>query len=205
MRSILGQINCKNCQKFFNVTTKHPHVKFCGRNCYQISRGKLVSTICQRCGKITFKQPSKLHNKTFCSIQCSNKSRIKPGHCLNCGKQTTRVSKKYCSALCHQIVISHFAINKIENGTFSGSMSTMRKYLIFKRGRRCEVCRNEMWQLNLIPLEVNHIDGNSENNKLDNVELICPNCHTLTPNYKGKNKGNGRYKRRERYLSGKSY
>ncbi len=52
---------------------------------------------------------------------------------------------------------------------------------------------------------MNHIDGNSENNKEKNLELLCPNCHSLTPNFKGLNKGNGRHSRMLRYAAGKSY
>ena len=38
-----------------------------------------------------------------------------------------------------------------------------------------------------ISLEVHHIDGNGKNNSLDNLQLLCPNCHSQTENYKGKN------------------
>lgn len=47
--------------------------------------------------------------------------------------------------------------------------------------------------------------GRSDNNILENLRLVCPNCHALTPTYKGKNAGNGRAKRRQRYIDGKSY
>ena len=58
---------------------------------------------------------------------------------------------------------------------------------------------------NTVPIELEHIDGNSENNQLDNLKLLCPNCHSLTPTYKGLNKGNGRHIRQQRYKDGKSY
>ena len=56
----------------------------------------------------------------------------------------------------------------------------------------------------LLASNLEHIDGNSENNSLDNLKLLCPNCHSLTPTYKNLNKGNGRFKRMERYNKGKS-
>ena len=40
-----------------------------------------------------------------------------------------------------------------------------------------------------IPIELEHIDGNSENNSLDNLKLLCPACHSLTATYKGANMG----------------
>ena len=47
-----------------------------------------------------------------------------------------------------------------------------------------------------IPIQLNHIDGDSDNNKLNNLELLCPNCHSLTFNYGNLNKGNGRNERK---------
>ena len=38
------------------------------------------------------------------------------------------------------------------------------------------------------PCELHHKDGNSHNHLKENLELICPNCHSLTPNYRAKNK-----------------
>ena len=50
-----------------------------------------------------------------------------------------------------------------------------------------------------IPLEIHHKDGNYLNNNEDNLELLCPNCHSLTNTYKAANKGNGREDRRIHY------
>jgi 5-methylcytosine-specific restriction endonuclease McrA len=50
------------------------------------------------------------------------------------------------------------------------------------------------------PLEIDHIDGDSENNSENNLVLLCPNCHSLTPTYKNLNKGHGRSWRTEKYV-----
>lgn len=42
---------------------------------------------------------------------------------------------------------------------------------------------------NKCPIELEHIDGNHDNNKIENVRLLCPNCDSLTPTYKGLNRG----------------
>jgi len=53
---------------------------------------------------------------------------------------------------------------------------------------KCYSCNLTEWLNNPIPLELEHIDGNSSNNKLDNLTLLCPNCHSLTPTFRRKNK-----------------
>jgi hypothetical protein len=67
------------------------------------------------------------------------------------------------------------------------------------------ICGSTEWLGKLIPLVTDHIDGNSENNKLYNFRIICHNCDALLPTFKNKNKGNGRYSRRIKYKEGKSY
>jgi Zn finger protein HypA/HybF involved in hydrogenase expression len=72
--------------------------------------------------------------------------------------------------------------------------SHIRKYLFEKFNFACAKCSwSEVNKITgKIPLEVNHIDGNYKNNRESNLELICPNCHSLTFNYKSLNNGNGR-------------
>lgn len=51
----------------------------------------------------------------------------------------------------------------------------------------CECCGITEWQGNPAPLELDHIDGDRHNHKLKNLRLLCPNCHSQTETYKGKN------------------
>lgn len=51
----------------------------------------------------------------------------------------------------------------------------------------CSTCNNSTWLDQPIPLELDHKDDNNLNNSLDNLRLLCPNCHALTPTYRGKN------------------
>ncbi len=53
---------------------------------------------------------------------------------------------------------------------------------------RCECCKASEWMSEPIPLELHHRDGDRTNNSLSNIELLCPNCHALTDNYRGSKK-----------------
>ena len=55
----------------------------------------------------------------------------------------------------------------------------------------CEHCGLSEWQGNPIPLELHHINGDNRDNRLDNLTLLCPNCHALTESYRGRNKAAG--------------
>lgn len=59
-------------------------------------------------------------------------------------------------------------------------------HLMGERGRRCEKCKLSEWQSNPIPLELHHKDGDRTYNDETNLELLCPNCHALTPTWRGR-------------------
>ena len=63
--------------------------------------------------------------------------------------------------------------------------SKLRRKLIQDglKKKECEVCNISTWQGMELPLELHHIDGNRFNNELYNLQILCPNCHSLTPNH----------------------
>jgi hypothetical protein len=66
----------------------------------------------------------------------------------------------------------------------------LKKRLILEgiKHRQCEVCHLDVWQGQAIPLELHHLNGIGTDCRLENLQLLCPNCHALTNNYRGKNK-----------------
>jgi len=84
--------------------------------------------------------------------------------------------------------------NNIE-GILSGEIrfrynNTIRNWLIKKNllEYKCNCCGLDSWRGEEISLELDHIDGDHWNNRRNNIQFLCPNCHSLTENYKGKKK-----------------
>jgi hypothetical protein len=123
-------------------------------------------------------------------------------HCLRCSEPILGSGVLYCSRNCsHEHRLERFA-EKLLGGTevlSSGSVPAIRRCLIRLRGEQCESCGwNKRHSVtNRVPLEVHHVDGNFENNRVDNVQLLCPNCHSLTPTFRNLNKGKGRAYRKK--------
>ena len=53
----------------------------------------------------------------------------------------------------------------------------------------CEECMGTVWRGRAMPLELEHINGRNSDNRLENLALLCPNCHAQTSTYRGRNIG----------------
>lgn len=151
----------------------------------------------------------KKRSNRFCSSSCAQTvSNLKRGGraknlspCLECG--TMSRSPKYCRECYWKIGKYH-----VKDLGDAKTDRTRRQFLIRVRGHLCEVCKNKEWMGKAIPVELDHVDGNSDNNADKNLRLICPNCHAQTDTYKSKNrnKGSNRQKiRQKRYANGQTY
>jgi Zn finger protein HypA/HybF involved in hydrogenase expression len=127
--------------------------------------------------------------------------------CLYCNKENIfgySKRNKYCDNVCqgkHKWITE--TVPRIEQGTRADPV-TLKKYLAEKRGMVCEECGIEN-QYNNKPLvlQLDHIDGNSDDNHPNNIRLLCPNCHSQTDTYAAKGQGVRYHKknsRRNRYL-----
>jgi len=124
--------------------------------------------------------------------------------CSVCPKEIEE-AKTFCSKSCMDNQKEERLTRWRQGEDVGFSAVTLRWLLRKEDGLSCSLCKNEKWNGLPIALEVEHVDGNSENNKRENVCLLCPNCHAQTPTYKSKNKGNGRSVRMGRYRAGKSF
>jgi 5-methylcytosine-specific restriction endonuclease McrA len=93
-------------------------------------------------------------------------------------------------------------VNKWKSGLFIRSEyipDFIRNYMFTKYGNKCQLCGwGEIHPITgRIPLQIEHIDGDCTNHAETNLQLLCPNCHSLTPTYGALNKGKStRFNRR---------
>lgn len=119
--------------------------------------------------------------------------------CVHCGKPLIARQSKFCSVKCSRAYTHNEYISRWKNGDENGVKgeyqlsSHIKRYFMEKYNCKCQLCgwgeRNP--STNTIPLEMHHVDGDYKNNKEENLQLLCPNCHSLTETYKSHNK-NGR-------------
>jgi hypothetical protein len=63
---------------------------------------------------------------------------------------------------------------------------TLKPHLLKERGHKCERCHKSEWQGYKIPIEIHHVNGDKTKNDYDNLQLLCPNCHFLTDNFRNR-------------------
>ena len=73
--------------------------------------------------------------------------------------------------------------NIFQKGNYRISGSKLLKELLKLRPQQCECCKLTEWLNQPIKLEVHHIDGDNTNNVLENLQLLCPNCHSYTDSW----------------------
>ena len=136
------------------------------------------NTFCIICNKPIYKRRGQIklnEGRVFCSSTCYGVSLRKESPCIVCGKPVLAgLNKKTCSRAC---------ANKNRTGIkyklYSPRKDKVRHHKILKlrllreRGHSCERCGYSKHEI----LHVHHRDRNRSNNNLENLELICPNCH----------------------------
>lgn len=165
------------------------------------SQKKFCSSSCAA----KFNNTGRIHNektkkKISESLSKNNVSSEKMKICMNCGCSLEKQQTKYCSFECqHEYEYKEKVKDwkKTPNKYSSENIPTfIKKYLMKKHNCKCEKCGwgeiNET--TGNIPLQIHHKDGNCTNNSEENLELLCPNCHSLTSNYGSLNGLSRRYK-----------
>jgi hypothetical protein len=122
--------------------------------------------------------------------------------CTYCKKDYKRDKYSKGNPFCSSICKGQFVFNQKQNKRKllfeKGKLKyrrRLRAILLERFGSKCQICNNTKWNNQPIPLQVDHIDGNSTNNLPNNLRMICHNCDALLPTFAGKNRGYGRISR----------
>lgn len=213
---------CENCNKIFGISKSDAYrvfkgtknKRFCSRSCLGEYKTKTQrkEVCCKNCGKAFMKHLSAISDNNFCSKSCAGtfNGKVHPKrtkkirnviNCETCKSPIKDANKKYCSLSCFYKHIKETNIKQWTDGKLAATTGRtlnirqfVRNFLIEQAGNKCSKCG---WNVihsvtKRCPLEINHIDGNPSNNDISNLEVLCPNCHSLTPNFRALNKNSPR-------------
>ena len=156
-----------------------------------------MSKSCNKCGNKFTPQKGLLN---FCSLSCRNsrnfsaeaklKKSIKSRKAWEDGKMDkinfSEVNNRAYKIEKSKSTWSNKYLKERKNGKLH-SWDTIRKYHLIIQNNTCEGCGTREWNGESVPLELHHIDGDKTNNGDDNLQVLCSNCHSQTPNFCGRN------------------
>jgi hypothetical protein len=157
---------------------------------------------CPKCGK-KFDAYSKWGEKKFCSRRCGNSRKFTE----ESRAKTSATLQKYYSELTLEEKQDKFesARNKYDYADQQKraketkimkswdrpyeemSRESLKKRILHESNYKCEMCGISEWQDKPITLEMDHIDGDPQNNSRINLRILCPNCHSQTHTFRAKN------------------
>ena len=168
--------SCVQCSTVFSVANYRKNTAvFCSRSCQALASRVQHEANCKECGRKFSHIASRANKAKYCGNTCYYKSMSRKGSvehsCQHCGQQFLAApskKRKFCSKAC---------INKAKKENWAPTFSTVRKTMVSRQMLlECERCG-----YNTEPkiLGVHHKDRNRHNNALENLEVLCPICHSL--------------------------
>lgn len=186
----IGKCENRFCYNFFTFK-KGSTGKYCTRSCSAKENNTLVPKRKKNDPNLTFigfspsgrRRYTKPCPKTGCDTQIGSEANYCREH-YEINRKTNR-----------QWLIEDWLSGKWDGKTESGKMSNcIRPYLLEQADYKCTVCGfNERHPSDgSCILEIDHINGDSTDHRPENLKVLCPNHHALTPTYKARNMGKGR-------------
>lgn len=175
IRSSLNNIKCEEC-KIKNSKCQYK----CGQNAkYKLNNGKF-------CCSESYNRCLKVKEKNSKGVKLAYDENRK-GYTYNPKSNWIKNSEKG-KELIQDIIKRNF----VKNSAFSNVKEYYIEYIVEEY--KCEVCNLTDWQNDSINLHLDHINGDRFDNRIENLRLLCPNCHSQTFTYCGRNVNNGKYK-----------
>lgn len=170
---------------------------------------KPIHVKCDTCQTELTRTSSTLSEHNFCSHSCSaiftnqaKPKRVKTlKQCKYCKKTLINNQSIYCNNSCQKDYEYNKYIQDWKSGLKVGYVGktkaltpTIRKYMLLKYNNTCQECGwDKVHPIDKKPLvEIDHIDGDASNCKEENLRVLCPNCHSMTPTFRARNKTSSR-------------
>ena len=154
--------------------------------CYDGKRRKLYRKLCLICHKAVWVPKHLLKIRRYCSSFCQHADAIKRKsvYCSWCKKTVERTLSKlkskhgyiFCSRECKEQAQSLGGLPGMQPGHYKTGMFSYRAKAFFHYGKKCRRCGYDKYEQ---MLDVDHKDSNRNNNKLENLEVLCVWCHAL--------------------------
>lgn len=188
--------NCLNCSKEI-IHKPSEKRKYCSNKCqreFELKDYKIVcNNIIKICEFCEAEHDGKYGSGRFCQQKCARS--------FSSLKNRKEINKKISKALtgrkkpnpkpCKQetiLKIKQTWIDKLFDKKFDElSYESKRKRVKLEQFNKCNKCGIDSWLGVTITLELDHINGDNRDNRRENLEALCPNCHSLTPTWRGKN------------------
>jgi hypothetical protein len=151
---MIEKMVCEFCGRSFSRYTK-PCIKkknkriYCSRKCFSNAQRKDVFTVCAYCGKEIVIKPSRIKEFNFCNRKCKEAA------------QSLKSGEKFLG-----MIPSHYS-------TGTNSINTYRENALGFYGEKCRICGYAVSSC----LEVHHKDCNRNNNRIENLDVLCPTHH----------------------------
>ena len=155
---------------------------------------------CKKCGK-EFNPVKGLVN--YCTIECRNSrewsddDKKKKSISAKNSEKVKESNKNRPKEMWEKIGLKRNETHKQNILTLNYedlSFESLRFRILYEQENKCNRCGLDKWLGQDIILELEHKDGNNKNNVRDNLEMICPNCHSLTETWRGRNKKERRHR-----------
>ena len=155
-----------------------------------------------KCIKCNNEHDGSFGSGKYCSRACAN-SRVRTEEVKRKIGEGVRASEQFIKGNREKYIdykelgkkLKQIADNKILEADYNTlTYDRLKKRIVLEQNQKCNHCGIDKWNNKPIVLELEHIDGNHSNNERENLEAICPNCHSQTDTWRGRNKTNKRLK-----------